>query len=97
MSHLYPTETQQLLDRFRIAEPPKELDLCDLIGALQEKHLLPCLVFHLNVFDLIKLFRQLLGKLEYNQKNAHPTYYHSLLAKQKQSEAVRILPAHFSV
>ena len=90
MSDSHPTETQALLDQFRLAEPPKEFDLCELIMTLREKNMLPSLIFHLNVFELIKLFKQVLGGLEYMQKNKYPTYYHSLIARQKQGEAVRI-------
>eukprot|EP01038_Epipyxis_sp_PR26KG_P005470 gene5470-7573_t len=75
----YPKETQELIYTFNLQDSPvKEFDLCDLILALREKDMLPCLPFHLNTFEAIKLFQHLLASLEYRQKKAHPNYYTKL-------------------
>jgi hypothetical protein len=43
--------------------------------------MLPCLPFHLNTFEAIKLFQQLLCDLEYRQKISFPTYYSDILSE----------------
>lgn len=79
----YPKETQELLYSFRLEDPPKEFDICELVISLKEKDMLPCLPFHLNAFEAIRLFQGLVAGLEYRQKQAHPTYY-SDLKKEKE-------------
>jgi uncharacterized Zn finger protein len=44
--------------------------------------MLPCLVFHLNAFEAIKLLQSLLAGLEYRQKKAFPTYYMDKVAEK---------------
>jgi superfamily II DNA or RNA helicase len=71
----YPLETQELLDQFRLEDPAKEFNLCDLMVALKKEDKLPALVFHLNAFDAIGIFRLLISAMERKQKVAHPYYY----------------------
>jgi len=79
----WPKETLELLCHFQMTDQKdKQFDLCEVILALKELDMLPCLPFHLNTFEAIKLFRQLLCGLEYRQKVAYPTYY-SDLKKEK--------------
>jgi len=80
----YPKETQELLYAFRLDDPPKEFDICELVLALKERDMLPCLPFHLNAFEAIRLFQGLVAGLEWRQKRAHPTYYLDL---QKEKDA----------
>jgi len=87
----FPRETTELLFAFRLEDPPKEFDICDLVLALKEKDMLPCLPFHLNAFEAIRLFQGLVAGLEFRQKKAFPTYYLDLQkekdAKKKQVQA----------
>jgi hypothetical protein len=74
----YPTEIQQLLNKFQVKPSSREFNLCDLVLELRDNDMLPVLPFHLNTFEAIKLFQQLLSDLEYRQKCAYPTYYMDL-------------------
>lgn len=93
LSRDYPTETHELLFTFRVEDSgDKSFDLCDLVQTLVEKDMIPCLPFHLNTFDAIRLFQQLLGGIEYRQKAAHPTYYsdeQKRLDEKKKDQAKR--------
>lgn len=60
----------------------KEFDICDMILDLKEREMLPCLMFHLNSFEAIRLLQALLAGLEYRQKVAHPTYYLDKIAEK---------------
>ena len=60
----------------------KEFDICELILELKERDMLPCLMFHLNAFEAIRLLQALLAGLEYRQKVAHPTYYLDKVAEK---------------
>ncbi len=53
---------ERLLSRFQLPNLRTEFDICELCLALRDKDMLPALVFHLNQFDLIEVFRELLGK-----------------------------------
>lgn len=76
LSRDYPHETQELLFTFRLDDSEdKSFDLCDLVMRLVEKDMTPCLPFHLNTFDAIRLFQQLLAGIEYRQKKEYPNYY----------------------
>jgi hypothetical protein len=57
LAHSHPVETHELLYNFRLEEPEKDFDMCDLILNLKDRDMLPCLVFHLNAFEAIKLFQ----------------------------------------
>eukprot|EP01031_Cornospumella_fuschlensis_P034959 gene34959-42335_t len=89
LSHEYPAETQRLLDAFRVQQSALELDLCDLVLQLKQQDMLPCLPFHLNTFEAIRLFQQVLCGLELRQKMAHATYYMDQEAKVAQQKAAR--------
>jgi hypothetical protein len=71
----YKKEFESLLKVFKIYDTSREFNLCDLVLDLKERDMLPCLPFHLNTFEAIKLFQQLLCDLEYRQKISFPTYY----------------------
>ena len=60
----------------------KEFDICEMILELKERDMLPCLMFHLNAFEAIRLLQALLAGLEYRQKVAHPTYYLDKIAEK---------------
>lgn len=77
----HPTETQSLLDKYQLADSAPDFDVCALALSLKEKQMHPCLIFHLNVFDLISLFRQLLEGLERRQFEKHPNHYTGLRSK----------------
>ena len=79
MSH--PNETQSLLDKYQISDSDPDFDICELVLNLKEKQMHPCLVFHLNIFDLISLFRQLIEGLERRQLEKHPNHYSGLRSK----------------
>jgi hypothetical protein len=87
----YPVETHELLYNFSLQEPSKEFDLCDLALELKAREMLPCLMFHLNAFEAIRLFKTLLAGLEWRQKRDVPTFYKNMTdekeMKQKESEA----------
>eukprot|EP00596_Hydrurales_sp_CCMP1899_P009618 CAMPEP_0119034286 /NCGR_PEP_ID=MMETSP1177-20130426/1284_1 /TAXON_ID=2985 /ORGANISM="Ochromonas sp, Strain CCMP1899" /LENGTH=1580 /DNA_ID=CAMNT_0006991613 /DNA_START=41 /DNA_END=4783 /DNA_ORIENTATION=- len=82
LSHSHPVETHELLYNFRLEDPLKEFDVCDLVLDLKERDMLPCLIFHLNAFEAIKLLQSLLAGLEYRQKQAYPTYYMDKVAEK---------------
>jgi hypothetical protein len=76
------TEIQQLLDKFALkSSAAREFNLCDMVLELKDQDMLPCLPFHLNTFEAIKLFQQLVADLEYRQKVAYPTHYMELEAE----------------
>ena len=78
LSKSHETETQQLLDRYNLSDMSEDYDICEMVMHLKGQSMLPCLIFHLNVFELIQLFRSLLGGIEAKQKAAHPNYYFNL-------------------
>lgn len=90
LAEQFPKETQELLYHFQLPDTDKEFDLCDVILQLKEKEMLPCLPFHLNTFEAIRLFQQLLAGIEWRQKRDFPTYYMDLeqekVAKKKDNE-----------
>ena len=53
--------------------------MCDLVLHLKDRDMLPCLVFHLNAFEAIKLLQSLLAGLgetyhkPYTSPNTNPT------------------------
>eukprot|EP00598_Pedospumella_elongata_P005679 CAMPEP_0184977194 /NCGR_PEP_ID=MMETSP1098-20130426/7922_1 /TAXON_ID=89044 /ORGANISM="Spumella elongata, Strain CCAP 955/1" /LENGTH=1647 /DNA_ID=CAMNT_0027500153 /DNA_START=145 /DNA_END=5088 /DNA_ORIENTATION=- len=71
----FPVETKELLHAFQIPDPAKEFDLCELVLDLKGRDMLPCLPFHLNTFEAIRLFQNILAGIEWRQKKDHPTYY----------------------
>ena len=71
----FPVETKELLHAFQIPDPSKEFDLCELVLDLKGRDMLPCLPFHLNTFEAIRLFQNILAGIEWRQKRDHPTYY----------------------
>jgi hypothetical protein len=75
LAEQFPLETQELLHQFRLEDPPKDFNISDLILSLKKEDKLPGLVFHLNTFDAIQIFKLLLCSLERKQKVAHPYYY----------------------
>lgn len=85
----HPLETQELLYRFRLEDVDKhDFNLCDLALTLKSKELLPAVAFHLNTFDAIALFQQVLAGLEFQQQNRYPNYY---IDKQKKLDADRLV------
>ena len=77
---LYPQKTEHLLQAFTAAETSAEFDIASLLLDLRERHMTPALVFHLNIFELIGIFRQLLGNVEAVQQASHPHYYDDMIA-----------------
>eukprot|EP00600_Ochromonadales_sp_CCMP1393_P002111 CAMPEP_0174983034 /NCGR_PEP_ID=MMETSP0004_2-20121128/16887_1 /TAXON_ID=420556 /ORGANISM="Ochromonas sp., Strain CCMP1393" /LENGTH=1782 /DNA_ID=CAMNT_0016235177 /DNA_START=1 /DNA_END=5349 /DNA_ORIENTATION=+ len=71
----FPVETREMLCSFQLADPSKDFDLCELVLELKRRDMLPCLPFHLNSFEAIRLFQHLLAGIEWRQKRDHPTYY----------------------
>ena len=53
-----------------------------MILDLKDRDMLPCLMFHLNSFEAIRLLQALLAGLEYRQKCAFPTYYLDKIAEK---------------
>lgn len=88
----HETETQKLLDAYTLEDMPPEFNVTDIVMHLKGQSMLPCLIFHLNVFELIGLFTSLLGGIEERQKATHPNYYLSLERKAaaKRAEQERI-------
>ena len=87
LSTSYPVETQELLHFFSLNDAEStELDLTELVLELKRRDMTPCLPFHLNSFEAIKLFKSLLRGLELRQAKAHPNYYTSQLAAEKDAE-----------
>ncbi len=58
----YSEHITRLLASYQIPELPKEFDITDMCMSLKERDMLPALVFHLNPFNLIELFKELLGE-----------------------------------
>jgi hypothetical protein len=63
----------------------KEQDVCELLLRMQRDSMLPGLVFHLNSFEAIRLFKSLIAGLEYRQKVDFPTYYMDLQAEKSRA------------
>lgn len=78
----FPIETRELLHTFRLDDPAKDIDLCELCLKLRDEKLLPGLVFNLNTFEAIALFKQLVAGLEWRQKRDFPLYYEDLQAEK---------------
>ena len=58
----YPVETKELLYKFHIHNNiNKQIDLFTLCMSLKERKMLPALIFHLNSFEAIAIYKQLLG------------------------------------
>ena len=77
LSTSYPLETIELLYKFRIDDDKNKcVDLTEMCLHLRNDNMLPCLTFHLNAFEAIALFKQLLGK--YIIKTIKSTYIHNL-------------------
>lgn len=87
LAKTHPEQTQALLDAYHLDDLTEEFDICELSLNLKRQNMLPCLVFHLNVFELIKLFRQLLSGVEQRQKETHPNYYLTLQQKAAAKKA----------
>lgn len=87
LAQSHPNETQELLHKFHIENPDREVDLCELLFKIEEKDMLPCLVFHLNSFEAVGIFKQILAGLEWRQKSAFPTYYMDLEEEYRQKNA----------
>jgi hypothetical protein len=81
LAEQFPSETQELLNSFQISDPVKEFDLCELVLDLKQRDMLPCLPFHLNTFEAVRLFQSLLAGMEWRQKKDHPTYYTAMKAE----------------
>jgi hypothetical protein len=75
LSLSHPIETQALLSNYRLQDTSLEFDICELVLSLKEKCMTPCLLFHLNIFELITLFQQLVGGLEKRQHLKYPDHY----------------------
>lgn len=82
LAQQFPVETRELLYAFRLEDPAKDIDLCELCLKLRDEKLLPGLVFNLNTFEAIALFKQLLAGLEWRQKRDFPLYYEDLQAEK---------------
>ena len=83
----FPCETKELLYSFRLEDvEKKEFNMCDLMLDLKDKNMLPAVGFHVNAFDAITLFQQLLAGLELRQQCHHPDFY---AEKQKTMEAAK--------
>ena len=87
LSHEYPERIQTILERFRVPELPLEYDICDLVLDLKDKGMLPCVVFHLNTFEALGLFRKIVGGLEMRQNEEFPDYENELIEKQNTLDA----------
>ena len=83
LAERYPIETEELLYRFHLRDPEKNIDICELVLALKKSEMLPCLVFHLNPFEAIKIFKMLLSGMERRQKNDHPYWYNLELERYR--------------
>jgi hypothetical protein len=83
LAHNHPTETDALLKSFHLEETPREFDLCEMMFELKSKDMIPALPFHLNTFEAVKLFQQLLGRLEWMQHATFPTYYTDKIKENK--------------
>jgi len=87
LSTKYPAETQELLHFYALDDPEStELDLTELVLELKKREMTPCLPFHLNSFEAIKLFKSLLRGLELRQAQAHPNFYTLQQAAEKDDE-----------
>jgi len=87
LSTAYPNETQELLHFYALDDPEStELDLTELVLELKKREMTPCLPFHLNSFEAIKLFKSLLRGLELRQATAHPNFYTQQQAAEKDDE-----------
>lgn len=93
----FPAETQELLYHFRLEDADStDLDLCELVMKLRDNNMTPCLPFHLNSFEAIKLFQQVLAGFESRQKEAHPQFYSEKmkLAQERKSALEAQIKSH---
>ena len=81
LSKSHPEETQTFLGKFLLDDSPEEFDVCDMVMDLKSKDMAPCLLFHLNVFELIPLFQCLVRDLEARELAQYPDHYSTSDAK----------------
>ena len=75
LAQSHPEETQTLLADYTLTDSNPQFNICDLVLSLKSQDMTPCLLFHLNVFELITLFQQLVEELETRQHECHPDHY----------------------
>jgi hypothetical protein len=88
LAQSHPTQMNQLLAKFQVPEPAREANICELLLELKARDMTPCLPFHLNTFEAIKLFQHILGELEWMQHAALPTYYTDRMKDHQQRSAI---------
>lgn len=88
LAEKFPKETEELIAEFRIQDPSREFNLCELVLELKAKSMTPCLPFHLNTFEAIKLFQQTLAEIEWLQACVFPSYYTDRIQVQERSQKV---------
>jgi hypothetical protein len=75
LSFSHPEETQLLLADYDLEDGATDYNICDLVLDLKFKNMTPCLLFHLNVFELISLFQRLVEDLEARELLKYPDHY----------------------
>lgn len=87
LAQSHPNEMNALLQKFQVPEPARDANICELLLELKARDMTPCLPFHLNTFEAIKLFQHILGELEWMQHAALPTYYTDRMRDYQQRAA----------
>jgi hypothetical protein len=76
---------QALLDKFNPGEVGTSVDIATAARDIKAKELCPAIMFHLDSFHCLSLFKELLADLEISQKRKYPNYIKELQDKVKKT------------
>lgn len=85
-----PNETDALLSRFHPKEVGPDTDIYSAVKDIRAKDLCPAIMFHLDSYMCLQLFKELLQSLEVGQRTRYPNYIKEL---QERAEEVAKLRA----
>eukprot|EP00953_Heterococcus_sp_UTEX-ZZ885_P029697 15745-Heterococcus_DN1.PRE.4 len=88
-----PNETKALLDKFNPREVGTSVDIATAARDIKAKELCPAIMFHLDSFHCLSLFKELLADLEISQKRKYPNYIKELQDKADEVNRLRLQAA----
>ncbi|CAM9652123.1 unnamed protein product, partial [Phaeothamnion confervicola] len=88
-----PEETSRLLSRFHPASVGPDCSIMACVDDLRKKDLCPAILFHLDSFMCLTLFKELLRELEVGQRRKYPNYIEDLRKKAAEIARLRAVAA----
>ncbi|KAG5178944.1 P-loop containing nucleoside triphosphate hydrolase protein [Tribonema minus] len=89
MAQEMPTETQSLLTSFHPGPVGSAVDVATAARDIKAKDLCPAIMFHLDSFHCLSLFKELLSDLELGQSRKYPNYLKELQEKAEELNRLR--------